>query len=83
MQNLLQVRLGQFCAIGKSVSMVYIAGRFIACTKFPANAEVVANVLFDTGALCANYISEFKFNELREKTTYYRMTFYGEGRALD
>ena len=27
---------------------------------------MVANVLFDTGALCANYISEFKFNELRE-----------------
>ena len=46
--------------------MVHFAGRFIACAKFPANAEVVANVLLDTGALCANYISEFKFNELRE-----------------
>ena len=67
MQNLLQVRLEQVHTIGDSVSMVHFVGRFIACTSCPANAEVVANVLFDTGALCANYISQFKFEELREK----------------
>ena len=41
-------------------------GRFIVCTSYPANAKVAANVLFDTGALCATYISQFKYNELRE-----------------
>ena len=66
MQNLLQVRLEQLHFIGKSVSMVHFVGRFIACTNCPANVEVVANVLFDTEALCANYISQFKFNELRK-----------------
>ena len=67
MQNLLQVRMEQLDFIGKGLSMVHFVGRFVACSyRIPANAEVAANVLFDTGALCANYISEFKFRELRE-----------------
>ena len=46
--------------------MVHFVGRFVACTTFPANSEVVANVLFDTEALCANHLNfkKFKFNEL-------------------
>ena len=64
-QNLLQERMQQLGNISNIGSHAHFDGRFIAL-KGPANAEVVASVLFDTGALCANYMSEFKFNELRE-----------------
>ena len=68
MQNLLQVRLDQLDNIGTGLTMVHFAGRFMACRdRGPANAEVAVSVLFDTGALCANYISEKKYEELREK----------------
>ena len=64
-QNLLQMRMEQLGNISNSGSKAHFNGRFIAL-KDPANAEVAASVLFDTGALCANYMSEFKFRELRE-----------------
>ena len=49
MQNLLQVRMEQLDFIGKGLSTVHFVGRFVACSyRIPANAEVAANVLFDT-----------------------------------
>ena len=66
MLNLLQVRLDHLTSVGTGLIIVHFVGRFVASKGKPANARVTVNVLFDTGALCANYISEKKYYELRD-----------------
>ena len=62
MLNLLQVRLGQLGNVGSGLTIVHFVGRFVAFKDVDtANAEVKVNVLFDTGALCANYVSVKKY----------------------
>ena len=66
MLNLLQVRLDHLTSVGTGLIIVHFVGRFVASKGKPANARVTVNVLFDTGALCANYISEKKYYELSD-----------------
>ena len=62
--NFLQVRLDHLTSVGAGLTRVHFVGRFVASKGKPAGVTV--NVLFDTGALCANYISEKWYYELRD-----------------
>ena len=66
LSNLLQVRLDQLAYVGPGLTIVHFDGRFRDKDVIPANAEVMVSVLLDTGALCANYISEYKYQEMRD-----------------
>ena len=67
MLNLLQVRLDYLTSVGAGLTIVHFVGRFVA-SKGKPSAGVTVNVLFDTGALCANYISGKNYYELRDNS---------------
>ena len=51
---------------GSGLTIMHFDGRFRDKDVIPANAEVMVSVLLDTGALSANYISEYKYQEMRD-----------------